>query len=426
MLLRILMAMVALIFSWFGLSVGFNQRAGPIPTRSVLMSRSKNLTTAPEPDGGGVKTRALNIKLKDLPDPAKAPEDGYSHRSKEKFSPQALHDVIESLRAEKQLEPIQVVKTAKGWIVIAGHRRLAAFHYLANLGKTPGFSPNTEVHALELIGASKEDLLVRSVADNENRLGFDHKERLLAGRTLHDANVGATRGAAALGVSEKTFERLIKVVKCPRIFEHVVADHLPPTAAAALVAAAEKNGRLEQMCAHVDKWVEQAKEDLEEKDRLARNKSGKGLKPNQLRVARQLNADLVNAWVYALIKGERLTNKPAPGFDISFNDKTESATVKFKVNCGKDAVPHLIRVAAQASLICKLVMKVAKERHEKESQDTSPATASDQDFLDRELIKSAGLEDVVAELDESWDQEHDKADQNEEASETERDENEAD
>src|SRR5262249_8850007 len=126
------------------------------------------------------KTRAITVQLKELPDLSdeKTPLDEFCHRQREKLTEAYLTEVIESLRLEKQLEPVQVAKDERGkWQLLTGHRRIAALYLLAKQG-VAGFTPSMVVAALEVIGTSPQDRLVRSVADNEVREKLDQKERI--------------------------------------------------------------------------------------------------------------------------------------------------------------------------------------------------------------------------------------------------------
>jgi hypothetical protein len=145
-----------------------------------------------------ITTRELSIQLKEFSDPGKEDFcDDYCHRDALKLTPAYLEDVVESMRQEKQLELVQVFRGADGrWQILTGHRRIAAMFILALEG-APGFSLNMAVAAREVIGGTLQDRLVRSVADNNVRLGNDQKERLLIVEKFDKAGVPKGRGAAA-------------------------------------------------------------------------------------------------------------------------------------------------------------------------------------------------------------------------------------
>jgi hypothetical protein len=137
------------------------------------------------------KTKALTLQLKELPDLSdeKTPLDEYCHRGREKLSEGFLSEIVESLRQEKQLEPIKVFKDERGkWQPLTGHRRIAALYILVKQG-VAGFSPSMAVAGLEVIGASLQDRLAQSVADNEVAAKLDQKERLLVVQKFAKAGV---------------------------------------------------------------------------------------------------------------------------------------------------------------------------------------------------------------------------------------------
>lgn len=134
MILRIIVTALVMSFCWFGVVPTNVRGAGPrlfFCLKEIVMSDSKK-GQGPTPNPGGGKTRSIVIPLRDLPDPAKT-EDEYSHRFRQKYSKAELSEMVENLRQEKQIyTAVQVFKDKDGkWVVLAGHRRLAAVYLLS-------------------------------------------------------------------------------------------------------------------------------------------------------------------------------------------------------------------------------------------------------------------------------------------------------
>jgi ParB/RepB/Spo0J family partition protein len=242
------------LFLCLGLSPGAHERDGPLLWRYEMANKVPNIPNQPTRGvlDNRVDTRVTLVSLQHLPDPAEY-EDEFSGRFKDKFTEESLEDIIESLKLDKQLEPVQIVRAKDSrWQIITGHRRVAAMYILARRG-VPGFSPDLLVKCLEVLDASHLDLLVRSVADNELGRKLDVKERLKAVEKLDKAGANKKRMAAAFGVSEKAIERDLKIVRNPRVLQHVMDDHLAPTAASAIAEVAGTKGRLEEFLDHFDK-----------------------------------------------------------------------------------------------------------------------------------------------------------------------------
>ena len=138
MFARFCMTAVAMFLS-LGLHAADYARASPYERRQKMAEEKKSPDAA---ERSTPKTRAITVQLKELPDLSdeKTPLDEFCHRQREKLTEAYLTEVIESLRQEKQLEPVQVAKDERGkWQLLTGHRRIAALYLLAKQG-VAGFS----------------------------------------------------------------------------------------------------------------------------------------------------------------------------------------------------------------------------------------------------------------------------------------------
>jgi ParB-like chromosome segregation protein Spo0J len=345
------------------------------------------------------KTRLVTLILRDLPDPSKR-DDGLGNRFLEKYQAANLEDLLDSIRLHGLFDPPVVVKGKDGkWRIVSGHRRVAALYVLA-ARSTAGFSTDMPVPCLELLDASNLQLVLHSISANELGKKLDAKERLGAVQKASAAGATKKEIAATVGVSETAVERDLKIVKDQRIFQHVLDDHLPPTAAAALVTVASARGRLDEFLAHFGTWVQATKRQIDEEDARAKQERGRGLRPSQMLVANRLEPHVVRGWLDELARGRPLAEGPDLGFEAAFDRKTAVATIRVKVNAMNDDPDHVARVAGQVSQIAKHLAAFAQKRRELEGP-TGPQAALQQDdsLLDKELLAEYGLEDVADQLE---------------------------
>jgi ParB-like chromosome segregation protein Spo0J len=374
--------------------------AGHIDGRAVM---PQNVPKPPDPQRAaqaGVQTRLITLRLKQVDDPAQQ-QDEFANRFGLKYKLESLTDLLEDIKLHGMIEPVQVAKGPDGkWRIISGHRRIAVLYILARQG-VPGFSEDMEVPVIEVQNASHLHLLVRSIATNELGERLDVKERLLAVKKLDADQATKKEMASCLKVSEKSIERDLRLARDERLLQHVMDDHLPPTAASALAEIAAKNKRLDEFLDYFDGFVSRKKKEIEDEDRHAKHETGKGLKPSQVLVANRLEPHVVRGWIDALAKGHPLTEEPDLGFQAAFDRKTGVATIKVRLDATRAPVEHVARAASQISKVAKRMAAVAKTRHELEAPEGPQAALQDADsFLDLDLLTQFGLDDVAIQLEQ--------------------------
>src|SRR5262249_17062001 len=148
---------VAVVVTVFSVSPAFWRCQRAV---SHLQKEEISMSTAPKPaaspersaNAAPTKTRVVTIALKHLPNPADS-VDEFAHRFPDKYKPENLEDLIDSIKTHGLLEPPLVSKRKDGaWEVIGGHRRLSVLFILANRG-LPGFGLDMLVHCLEILDA---------------------------------------------------------------------------------------------------------------------------------------------------------------------------------------------------------------------------------------------------------------------------------
>jgi ParB-like chromosome segregation protein Spo0J len=102
----------------------------------------------------------------------------YCHREAGVFEEKNLEALMNSLTAEGLQVPIEGYVDKEGYfVVIKGHRRVKALLLLA-AKNIPGFTVDMDVEAIELGNYTPEDLMVRSIVDNERRRLLTRDERI--------------------------------------------------------------------------------------------------------------------------------------------------------------------------------------------------------------------------------------------------------
>ena len=173
--------------------------------------------------------------------------EAYCHRDNEKLKAEKLEGLAASLAQEGQQTPLIVVQGEKDQFqLIAGHRRYYALKK-ASEDQLPGCSLDMEVLVTVITqgeGQSdkdfQEDVLVRSVSDNENRISFDDNERLRIAKLFRERGVDAKRGMAALSLKDSQYTRYMHIVSTEWLYEAVRSGELKGTNAARLVEEAKK------------------------------------------------------------------------------------------------------------------------------------------------------------------------------------------
>ena len=108
-----------------------------------------------EPTPPSTKTRTVTAKLRDLPKPSDHSDD-FAFRLPSRYKPDAMREFIESIKRTYPVhgfyEKPQIVRGRDGkWVIVCGHRRIAALYALAEKGE-PGFSLDMDVRLCGTLG----------------------------------------------------------------------------------------------------------------------------------------------------------------------------------------------------------------------------------------------------------------------------------
>jgi hypothetical protein len=218
--------------------------------------------------------------------------------------------IVESLLSEGQQVPCEYFRDKAGQaILLRGYQRVTAIWHIVERRLDPErFGAEMLIDAVEVQSATPQDLLVRSVSDNEVRRSLSESEQYVAARQMIAAGVSAQRAARALGMSPTGFARLYRRIQNPTLQEHVTQGHLTQTDLDNLLEAAASHGRVEQLettladilaraKAHVDRRRAQALAAGEEFDEEKEGKLKQYIKPELIKnVVKAVKEDKAVEW----------------------------------------------------------------------------------------------------------------------------------
>jgi hypothetical protein len=246
-------------------------------------------------------------------------EHDYCHRSEEALKPKNLEKLANNLAVEGQATPLVVVNSGRTnslgliiFILISGFRRFFALHEAIRLQlDIHRIHAEMLVDVVEMVrgeGQSEEsfqqDLLSRSIVENEQRLNFTVPEKLGIVRTLRAAGTPDPRAASDMCISETQYGRYLAIVSEPWMHEHVIGDCLGTTDAAELVKAAREHNRLKEVREDLEMWVADCRRKIEQK-RREKEKIGKKLTSNAEQVKSYASRELTKHWIKLIAAGKR-------------------------------------------------------------------------------------------------------------------------
>jgi hypothetical protein len=319
----------------------------------------------------------------------------YCHRDPAELKdPKRLEPLAASIAAEGLQTPVEFYRDAQGRPVITkGHRRISAQRRLADT-KRPGFPPDMPVEAIEVSGASPQDLVVRSVLDNVNRQSYTQAERIRAAKTLHDEGVSPERAANALGTSPKTFSRVLLIAQHPWMFDLVNTNSVPMSYAPTLLEAAVKEKRLSEVEEDLAAWVVAKKRHIKE---LAKAKTK--ISPAQQLVKSYMPKPLVDHWVAQIRRHERLDAAVPKPKGVSIDPDTNKVSLKVpEIDMATTPLPELARLVGELETAKQVMVNYLKARHAVQGpQDVAREAVQRPGGLD--YLRSEGLGDLADEVE---------------------------
>jgi ParB-like chromosome segregation protein Spo0J len=341
------------------------------------------------------ETRRTRVRLSDLT----FDTDRYCHRAEEALKEENLEDLLKSLTLEGLQVPVEYFSAPGGRkVVTKGHRRVTACRILA-ARNTPGFTEDMEVEAIEVLGATPQDLLVRSVADNEVRLNLDRVGRIKVAKKLYDAGVQLERAARALGVSPKTYERDLLIAQHGWMFQHVMDDSIAPTPAYVLLAKAVEVERARELKEDLDAWVAGQKQKIRERERRLKAQQNKELRPADRMVKKYLTNHLVAHWLELLSKRRRFDEDAQWNFAAGIEEETDRLRISsLSLDLTKASSDQLGLVASKLSRLTKQLRPYLQKRHEEEKRRAQGDVVANSPF-DLDFLREMGLDDLANQME---------------------------
>jgi hypothetical protein len=336
----------------------------------------------------------------------------YCHRDPEELTEGRLKPLMESLVNQGIQVPVEFYKDDKGQPILdKGFRRITGMRLLA-AQHTPNFVPNMMVDALEVIGATPQDLVLRSIMDNVARKTLSGTERMRAAKVLHDSGVPAQTAAFALGVSLKTLERDLLIARHGWMYQHVADESIGGTTAYRILEEAEKVGRVKEVKEDLDAWVVDQRRKIREKERVAKAQ-GKELKPRELLVKNYLPSYLVEHWLDAIKNGSPFDEVAGPTFAAYVDEEKGLLHVdSFDLPLRQCSPEEIVKTAGRLAQVAKELLPIAEQRG-KEGPSGLPDVPYDLDFIrmrptlggyadkiEQELKGAEGVLEIVPEAKE--------------------------
>jgi ParB-like chromosome segregation protein Spo0J len=323
----------------------------------------------------------------------------YSHRRKIEFSSARLKALKDSIVSEGLQVPIEFYRDAKGrLVVLKGHRRVTALRLLA-ADNTPGFTPDMEIDALEVINGTADDYLLRSVLDNTNRQSLSRTERMRAARVLNDNGIEPTRAAFALGISVKQYERDLRIARYPWMLQHVEEDSIAATYAARLLEEAEKVDGVAELKEDLDAWIAEKKKVIREKERLRKVQTGKDLRPAEKAVKNLMPRHLVEHWIAQLRKKRRFDEDARWTFAAGIEESGKLRIEALSLDLMNAPLEDLARVAAKLSKLTQDLLPFLESRSLMEAPEGPQARLKDEKPYDLDILRKHGLGDLAVSLE---------------------------
>jgi hypothetical protein len=136
----------------------------------------------------------------------------YCHRTTAELTDDYAKILVDSLVTEGQVTPVEFYRDCEGRaILVRGYRTVEAHHQIIGRQLDPGhFSNDMKVPAVELVGGSEVDYILRAVTSNEVRKHLSEEGKYQVAVLLVDRKVPATRAARAMGISTTVYQRYVK------------------------------------------------------------------------------------------------------------------------------------------------------------------------------------------------------------------------
>jgi len=286
------------------------------------------MTNPKKPVSRSAKSTSVSRRVR-LSQIATDSERDYCHRLGDSLKANNLADLADSLVAEGQQTPLTVYDSGRRdgdavvYILVGGFRRFHALHnaIAGNLDVTR-IHVNMEIDVTEVVRGEDQtdaefaqDLLVRSVTENEQRKHFTTEEKLEIVKRYKTFGISEPRAASSLLMSETQYRRFVSVSKHDWLHKYVITNCIGMSSAAELIQAADKKHRVREFKEDFDAWVAQQRTRIEQ-ERQTLAKVGKKLSTSAAQIKNRLSSKLTQHWLRCIENGHRFNNQVGLRFGI--------------------------------------------------------------------------------------------------------------
>lgn len=252
------------------------------------------------------------------------------------------------------------------------------------------------IDAVEVFGATPQDLVLRSILDNVNRLSLSQTERIRAAKTLHDSGVKPERAANAFGISLKTYQRDLLIAENKWMLDLIYRNAVTPSDASRLLEVATKEGCVPELDKYLASWVAKTQKEI------AKRSETKKLSPAEQLVKTSMKKNLIDHWIDQMRKKEPLDTIVPVGPEIAID--AEANKVSFKaaeIDMVSTPLPELAKFVGEIESAKQVMMQYLKARHAVESamgpQDLARQVSKQSGGLD--YLRQEGLSDLADDLE---------------------------
>lgn len=326
-----------------------------------------------------------DIALKYNPDPSEStdPEDPEA----------AMRMMVDSLQLEGQQVPVEYyIDIDLGTrILIRGYRRIEAIHTIIERRIAPDlFSLEMDISAIEVESpVGFLDYLIRSICDNEVRLGLTDPEKLLAAEKALKGGASSSRAARALGVSATHFARYQRRIASPTMRAHIAANHLTATSADNLLELASRNNSIGQLESDFDNIVHKIEDHINSLRAEAILSQNEFDEDKFGEVSKYINKGFLNAWMDGLKESKSLDWQAEPvangwTYECGFDLKTGAIKIAaLKKDAHTMSYQDLGQLSGKLSVLAKKVENWwLKKQAEHRIWATAELAAEDEDLID--------------------------------------------
>ena len=268
------------------------------------------------------------------------------HRDEEVLKPEKLEDLSTSLIQEGLATPMTVYDSGQTmenedgmpipvYTLISGHRRFRALQQaITNRLDLNLIHDNMRLSVVVMVpgdaqpqDAFNQDVLVRSVTENEQRTKHTALERLEIVKQLEDTKVPVPRAAAALSISQTQYSRDQLVVQWDWLHQAVKDDKIGASDAATLAETADEFNREKQFHQDFEVWVREKQRRLDD-ERRDYEKLDKKFAGSVARIKKYMNSKIVKYWQKCMEKKQSFGDDPlAVTFGVVVNDSDRKLTI---------------------------------------------------------------------------------------------------